>query len=79
MAEQAERVSRALTAIEHWIAVDDALAGESYPDAQLLRERMRVAMSRWPLPDKIPERVRELGRGVEAYYETGENPRRRTL
>jgi FixJ family two-component response regulator len=79
MAEQAERVSRALTAIEHWIAVDDALAGESYPDAQLLRERMRVAMSRWPLPDKVPERVRELGRSVEAYYETGENPRRRTL
>ena len=79
MAEQAERVSRALTAIEHWIAVDDALAGESYPDAQLLRERMRIAMSRWPLPDKVPERVRELGRSVEAYYETGENPRRRTL
>jgi CheY-like chemotaxis protein len=79
MAEQAERISRALTAIEHWIAVDDALASESYPDAQLLRQRMRVAVSRWPLPDKIPERVRELGRSVEAYYETGENPGRRTL
>lgn len=79
MAEQAERISRSLTAIEHWIAVDDALASESYPDAQLLRERMRVAMSRWPLPDQIPERVRELARSVEAYYETGENPRRRIL
>jgi CheY-like chemotaxis protein len=79
MAEQAERVSRARTAMEHWIAVDDALASESYPDAQLLRERMRVAMSRWPLPDKVPERVSELGRSVEAYYETGENPKRRTL
>lgn len=79
MAEQAERVSRALTAIEHWVAVDDALAGDGYPDAQLLRERMRIAMSRWPLPDQVPERVRELGRNVEAYYETGESPGRRTL
>jgi CheY-like chemotaxis protein len=79
MAEQAERISRALTALEHWIAVDDALVAESYPDAQLLRERMRVAQSRWPLPDQLPERVRELARSVEAYYESGEHPKRSIL
>ncbi len=79
MAEQAERISRTLTALEHWIAVDDALVAESYPDAQLLRERMRVAMSRWPLPDQVPERVRELARSVEAYYESGEHPKRSIL
>jgi len=79
MAEQAERISRTLTALEHWIAVDDAFAAESYPDAQLLRERMRVAQSRWPLSDQVPERVRELARSVEAYYESGEHPKRGIL
>ena len=79
MAEQAERISRTLTALEHWIAVDDAFVAESYPDAQLLRERMRVAQSRWPIPDQIPERVRELARSVETYYETGEHPKRGIL
>jgi CheY-like chemotaxis protein len=79
MAEQGERISRTLTALEHWMAVDDSLATESYPDAQLLRERMRVAMGRWPFPDRLPERVRELARSVEAYYESGENPGRRIL
>ncbi|MEN8182311.1 MAG: response regulator [Myxococcota bacterium] len=79
MAEQRERISRALTALDHWVAVDDALAGESYPDAQLLRERLRVATDRWPLADQLPEQVLELGRCVEAYYETGENPRRSVL
>jgi CheY-like chemotaxis protein len=79
MAEQGERISRTQTALEHWLAVDDALANEPYPDAQLLRERMRVAMARWPLPDRIPERVRELARRVEAYYESGENPKQPIL
>jgi CheY-like chemotaxis protein len=79
MAEQGERISRTLTALEHWIAVDDSFASERYPDAQLLRERMRVAMGRWPFPDRLPERVRELARSVEAYYESGENPGRRIL
>ncbi|HEX2485417.1 MAG TPA: response regulator, partial [Myxococcota bacterium] len=62
MAEVAERASRSATAIDHWLAVDDALARDDYPDAQLLRERMRVATSRWPLPERLPPRVTELAR-----------------
>lgn len=79
MAELAERASRSATAIDHWLAVDDALAREDYPDAQLLRDRMRVATSRWPLPDRLPARVQELARRVEAYYESGENPKQPVL
>ena len=37
MAELGERISRTQTAIEYWLAVDDALVREDYPDAQLLR------------------------------------------
>jgi CheY-like chemotaxis protein len=79
MDELAERASRSATAIDHWLAVDDAIAREDYPDAQLLRERMRVATSRWPLPDRLPPRVQELARRVEAYYESGENPKQPVL
>jgi CheY-like chemotaxis protein len=79
MAELAERASRAATAIDHWLAVDDSLSREDYPDAQLLRERMRVATSRWPFPDRVPARVQALGRRVEAYYESGENPKQPVL
>jgi CheY-like chemotaxis protein len=79
MAEVAERASRSATAIDHWLAVDDALARDDYPDAQLLRERMRVATSRWPLPERLPPRVTELARRVEAYYESGENPKQPVL
>ncbi len=74
MAELEERASRTRTAIENWLSVDAALARESYPDARLLLERMRVAMSRWPLPEEVPARVQELARCVESYYDTGENP-----
>ena len=74
MIELGERISRTRTAIEHWLAIDDALVREGYPDAQLLRERMRIGLSRWPLPEDLPERVRALARRVEAYYQTGENP-----
>lgn len=74
MAELGERISRTQTAIEYWLAVDEALVREGYPDARLLVERMRIAMSRWPLPDEVPDRVRELARRVESYYQTGENP-----
>jgi CheY-like chemotaxis protein len=74
MAELGERISRTRTAIENWIAVDDALLREGYPDARLLVERMRVASSRWPLPEEVPERVRRLAQRVEAYYASGENP-----
>ncbi|MCU0669531.1 MAG: response regulator [Myxococcota bacterium] len=74
MAELGERISRTQTAIEYWLAVDEALVREGYPDARLLVERMRIAMSRWPLPEELPDRVRELARRVESYYQTGENP-----
>ncbi len=79
MGELVERVSRTRTAIENWLDVDDALAREDFPDAQLLQDRMRVAMTRWPLPDEMPERVRALAKRVEEYYESGENPKRRVL
>ena len=79
MAELGERISRALTALENWLDVDDALAEQDYPDAQLLQDRMRVATARWPLSDEVPERVRELARRVEEYYESGDNPRQRVL
>ncbi len=79
MADLADRVARAVTAIDQWLAVDDTLAREDYPDAQVLLDRLRVANGRWPLADQLPVRVRELARAVEAYYETGENPKRRTL
>lgn len=74
-----ESISRTLTAIDYWSAVDDALVREDYPEAQPLLERMRVATSRWPLPDRLPARVRELARRVESYYDSGENPKRRVL
>jgi CheY-like chemotaxis protein len=79
MVEVAERASRAATACDHWLAVDDALSREDYPDAQLLRERMRVATSRWPIPERVPARVQELARRVEAYYESGENSKQPVL
>jgi hypothetical protein len=77
--ELGERSARTVTALENWLAIDDALAREDYPDAQLLQDRMRVALSRWPRPDEVPARVRELARRVEAYYDSGENSKQRTL
>lgn len=79
MAELGERISRTRTTIENWLAVDEALAREGYPDARLLVERMRIASSRWPLAEEVPERARLLARRVEAYYESGENPGQRVL
>jgi len=79
MAELADRISRSLTAIEYWLEVDDSLAREDYPEAQLLLDRTRIAMLRWPLPDQLPARVRDLARRVESYYESGENSKQRTL
>ena len=79
MGELRERTNRTLTAIDHWLTVDDALAREDYPDAQLLRERMRVAGARWPLSGRLPARVKELAQRVETYYDSGENPKRAVL
>jgi CheY-like chemotaxis protein len=74
-----ERISRVQTALESWLDVDDALAREDYPDAQLLQDRMRVGLARWPLPDQVPPRVSLLARRVEEYYESGENQKQRVL
>ncbi len=79
MGALSERMSRTATAIDNWLDVDAALAREDYPDAQLLQDRVRVAMARWPLPDQVPERVQELVRRVEDYYESGENPKQPVL
>ena len=79
MGELRERTNRTLTAIEHWLTVDEAIAREDFPDAQLLRERMRVASARWPLGGRLPGRVKDLAHCVEAYYESGDNPKRAVL
>jgi FixJ family two-component response regulator len=79
MAELKERVSRTQTAIQNWLDVDDVLARDKYPDAQILLDRMRVASQRWPDPDDLPARVLDLHQAVETYYESGENPRKRIL
>jgi len=77
-AELRDRATRTLTAIEYWLAVDDALAREAFPDAQPLLDRMRLANQRWP-QERLPGRVRELARRVESYYESGENPKQPVL
>ena len=79
MSELVERVSRTRTAIGNWLDVDDALVGDEFPDAQLLRDRLNVASHRWPHSESTPERVVQLMRVVEEYYETGENARERIL
>ncbi len=77
-AELRDRATRTLTAIEYWLAVDDALAREAFPDAQPLLDRMRLANQRWP-QERLPDRVRELAQRVESYYESGENPKQPVL
>ncbi len=77
-AELRDRATRTLTAIEYWLAVDDALAREAFPDAQPLLDRMRLANQRWP-QERLPGRVRELAQRVESYYESGENPKQPVL
>jgi len=77
MDELEQRVSRSQTAIQNWLDVDESMAREDYPDAQLLLDRMRVAGQRWP--GSLPARVSELAARVESYYESGENSRQRVL
>jgi PAS domain-containing protein len=79
MNELADRISRTRTAVEHWLEVDDAMGAPGFPDAQVLQDRMRIAMNRWPLRDEVPERVLELARRVEDYYESGEKSDQRAL
>ncbi|MCR9094576.1 MAG: response regulator [bacterium] len=79
MSELRERVSRTQTAIGNWLDVDDTLAGDAYPDAQMLRDRLNVAAQRWPRSEAMPEGVVALSKAVESYYESGENPRQRIL
>lgn len=75
MTELLDRISRARTSVENWLAVDDAMMREEFPDAQMLQDRLRVANARWPLGEELPPRVLELGRCVSDYYESGEQPR----
>ena len=79
MSELKERVSRIRTAIGNWLDVDDALVGDAYPDAQMLRDRLNIAGQRWPNSERMPDGVVGLSKAVEDYYETGENPRQRIL
>ena len=79
MTQLAERVSRTQTALAQWLDVDDAMAREDYPDAQGLRDRMRIASARWPLGDELPARVLALARSVDEYYDSGEKSRERVL
>jgi PAS domain S-box-containing protein len=79
MLELGARVSRSRTAISGWLDVDDSLAAEAYPDAQLLRDRMNIARQRWPRSVPLPRAVGDLARAVEDYYESGENRRQRIL
>ena len=79
MAELRERVSRTQTAMSNWLDIDDALAGDDFPDAQLLRDRLNVAAGRWPRSEALPEGIVALSKAVENYYESGENPRQRIL
>ena len=76
--ELRDRANRTLTAIEYWLAVDDALSREAFPDAQPLLDRMRLANQRWP-QERLPERVNQLAQRVESYYESGENPKQPVL
>jgi len=79
MTELAERISRARTSVENWLDVDDAMAREDFPDAQVLQDRMRIAMSRWPLAGEVPARVKQLAEQVADYYESGEKSREAVL
>ncbi|MCH2186031.1 hypothetical protein MK280_09185, partial [Myxococcota bacterium] len=79
MVELVEVISRAQTAMQGWLDVEEVLQREDYPDAQLLRDRMLLANKRWPRPSAFPERIQTLARRVEDYYESGENPRERIL
>lgn len=79
MSELSERVSRCRTAIQSWLDVEDELLRDEFPDAQLLRDRMRIARGRWPATEQLPQGVQALADLVDAYYESGENPRKRLL
>jgi hypothetical protein len=74
-----EQLTRTQTAITSWLEIDDLMCREDYPDAQMLIERMRLANKRWPHGVELPERVGTLGKLVESYYESGENPKQRVL
>ena len=79
MSMLSERVTRTQTAISSWLEIDDLMCREDYPDAQLLIDRMRLANKRWPHSVEMPESVLTLGKRVESYYESGENPKQRVL
>lgn len=71
--------ARATTALEHWLHVDDVMTQEDAPEVQPLLDRLLEARRGWPLPEKLPERVRMLESAVERYGESGKNPKQSTL
>ena len=74
MVELEERASRTRTALQHWLDVDASMAGEDFPDANALQDRLRLAATRWPRPE-LPPRIEALSRAVADYYDSGEKAR----
>ena len=79
MTELSERISRTRTALQHWLDVDAAMAGEDFPDAQVLQDRMRIAGARWPRSGKLPPGIARLAQAVADYYESGEKTKQPIL
>jgi len=74
MIELGERISRTRTAIEHWLAIDDALVREGYPDAQLLRDRMRIGCRAGRCPRICPSAFANWPGASSRTTRRGENP-----
>ena len=79
MTELSERISRARTALQHWLDVDAAMACEDFPDAQVLQDRMRIAGARWPRSGKLPPGIARLAEALADYYESGEKTKQPIL
>jgi CheY-like chemotaxis protein len=79
MMDLEEAATRAMTALQHWLDVDSAMVQEDAPEVQPLLDRLLEARRSWPLAEELPERVRQLESAVEAYCESGKNPKQPTL
>ncbi len=79
MMDLEEAAMRAMTALQSWLDVDSTMAREEAPDVQPLLDRLLEARRSWPLPEELPERVRELESRVESYGESGKNPKQPIL
>ena len=79
MMDLEEAAMRAMTALQSWLAVDSAMAREDAPEIQPLLDRLLEARRNWPLSEALPERVHKLESQVEAYCESGKNPKQPIL